>query len=67
MDCKVDRKAGILTIRNLVLEDSLKKQEAFFRSFKKEMDKFSQFNGCVGWRPDKACDKPVQAKLVSRK
>ena len=65
LDCKADRKTGVLIIRNLVLEDSLKKQDVFFRSLKKEMDKFALFNGCVSWQPGNTCSKLVRTMLVS--
>ena len=65
MDCKADRKAGILTIRSLVLEDSIKKQEVFFQSLKNELDKFSLFNGCTSWQLDKACGSSVRGMLAS--
>ena len=65
VDCKADRKTGILIIRKLVLEESLKKREAFFQSFTKEMDNFAMFNGCAFWQPESTCSESVRDMLVS--
>lgn len=46
MDCKADRKTGVLHIYNLVLEPSLKKIDAFALALNKELEVFMQFNNC---------------------
>lgn len=46
MDCKADRKKAELHIYNLVLEDSLKKLDAFSIALCKELKRFLEFNNC---------------------
>lgn len=47
MDCKADRKTSVLHIRHIVLEEDLKKTEAFAQALSKELEAFMQFNSCT--------------------
>lgn len=46
MDCKADRKNKIMHINNLVLENGLKKSDAFAAALCKELVSFLKFNNC---------------------
>ena len=46
MDCKVDRKSRLLNIRNLVMEERIKKHESFVYALCDELKHFMVFNQC---------------------
>ena len=46
MDCKAERKEDLFHILNIVLEDGLKKYEAFASALAKELSAFMRFNDC---------------------
>ena len=46
MDCKADRKTGILNIHNVFIEPWVKDKEAFSEAFNAELSSFMAFNNC---------------------
>lgn len=50
MDCKADRKTGILSIHELIIESSLKKTDEFIQAFSKQLESFLVFNVCKSVR-----------------
>ena len=46
MDCKVDRKSGLLNIRNLVVEERIKNHESLVHALCDELKHFMVFNQC---------------------
>ena len=46
MDCKAERKTGVLNIHSLHLEPSLQKTDQFMQALHKELPAFMQFNNC---------------------
>lgn len=46
MDCKAERKTGVLTIRSLHPEPSLKKIDSFMQALQQTLPAFMHFNGC---------------------
>ena len=47
MDCKADRKVGVLHVHSIYLESALKRIETFTKSLRKELLDFMHFNGCT--------------------
>lgn len=46
LDCKADRKTGILNLHNVFTEPWLKDTDAFSQAFEEELTSFMAFNGC---------------------
>ncbi|MGB1310187.1 MAG: winged helix-turn-helix domain-containing protein [Leucothrix sp.] len=46
MDCKADRKTGVLHIHNISIEPWLKDKDGFLNSFMKTLEGFMDFNNC---------------------
>ncbi|KXX70424.1 winged helix-turn-helix domain-containing protein [Flammeovirga sp. SJP92] len=46
IDCKVDRKKGILNVISLHLEENMNDQNAFHIDLMEELERFKVFNGC---------------------
>ena len=47
MDCKADRKRSLFHIHNLVLEEGLRKRDAFGSALCRELELFLKFNNCT--------------------
>ena len=50
MDCKAERKTGVLHIHKLILEPDMRKQDEFNSALNREMDAFLRFNNCHSLR-----------------
>ncbi len=46
MDCKADRKSGVLYINHLAVESWLRKTDGFIQALLKEITSFMEFNSC---------------------
>ena len=46
MDCKADRKIGVLHVHKLFIESWVKDRESFMTAFEAELTQFIEFNDC---------------------
>ncbi len=65
MDCRTDRKLGLLHIHHLALESWLKKTDAFALALCKELVPFLTFNGCDSLKVHKITPNIYKSELSS--
>lgn len=63
MDCKADRKAGVLHIQHLSMEATVEDYQGFARALALEITEFMRFNGCEQLQIHNA---PAQIKTILR-
>lgn len=53
LDPKADRKTKLLTVNSIYIDKKIWKQSTFQTAFTKELERFTEFNGCTSYSIDK--------------